>query len=150
MIWRNPCRIKGAEQETSAERPTLTVPRSARSPTRPASARVLILLAMFTSRPVAPGLFRGGWRRDAYLHQPGGQAAASQRLPAPCGGLPTLRNPVLTGIYFHDLRHTGNTLSKLARRELERGGKRPANGKRSARNTKPQAGVVEIIGRSPK
>ena len=37
LIRRNPCRIKGAGQEKSPERPVLTVPRSTPWPTPPTS-----------------------------------------------------------------------------------------------------------------
>lgn len=50
MIRRNPCRIKGAGQEKSAERPTLTIPQVyALADAVEQRYRALILLAMFTS-----------------------------------------------------------------------------------------------------
>ncbi len=49
-IRRNPCRIKGAGQEKSAERPTLTIPQVyALADAVEHRYRALILLAMFTS-----------------------------------------------------------------------------------------------------
>ena len=50
LIRRNPCRIKGAEQEKSAERPVLTVPQVyALAAATDERYRVLVLLAAFTS-----------------------------------------------------------------------------------------------------
>jgi integrase len=50
VIRRNPCRIKGAGQEKSAERPTLTIPQVyALADAVPQRYRALVLLAMFTS-----------------------------------------------------------------------------------------------------
>jgi integrase len=50
VIRRNPCRIKGAGQEKSAERPTLTIPQVyALADAVDQRYRALILLAMFTS-----------------------------------------------------------------------------------------------------
>jgi hypothetical protein len=50
LIRRNPCRIKGAGQEKSAERPVLTVPQVyALAGATDERYRVLVLLAAFTS-----------------------------------------------------------------------------------------------------
>ena len=50
LIRRNPCRIKGAGQEKSAERPVLTVPQVyALADATDERYRVLVLLAAFTS-----------------------------------------------------------------------------------------------------
>ena len=50
LIRRNPCRIKGAGQERSAERPVLTVSQVyALADATDARYRVLVLLAAFTS-----------------------------------------------------------------------------------------------------
>jgi integrase len=50
VIRRNPCRIKGAGQEKSAERPTLTIPQVyALADAVAQRYRALVLLAMFTS-----------------------------------------------------------------------------------------------------
>ena len=50
LIRRNPCRIKGAGQEKSAERPVLTVPQVyALAAATDERYRVLVLLAAFTS-----------------------------------------------------------------------------------------------------
>jgi integrase len=50
VIRRNPCRIKGAGQEKSAERPTLTIPQVyALADGVEQQYRALVLLAMFTS-----------------------------------------------------------------------------------------------------
>jgi hypothetical protein len=50
LIRRNPCRIKGAGQEKSAERPVLTVPQVyALADATNERYRVLVLLAAFTS-----------------------------------------------------------------------------------------------------
>jgi integrase len=50
LIRRNPCRIKGAGQEKSAERPVLTVPQVyALAAVTDERYRVLVLLAAFTS-----------------------------------------------------------------------------------------------------
>jgi integrase len=50
LIRRNPCRIKGAEQENSPERPVLTVPQVyALADAADERYRALVLLAAFTS-----------------------------------------------------------------------------------------------------
>ena len=58
LIRRNPCRIKGAGQEKSAERPVLTVPRSTSWPTPPMS-----VTASWCCSPPSPACGGVSWRR---------------------------------------------------------------------------------------
>lgn len=171
-VKRNPCRIKGAGQEESPERPVLTIAQvyavaSAAGP----RYRALILLAMFTS--LRWGELAGLRRCDLDLDArtvhvtrqlteingrgiefgPPKSKAGIRTVPIPaliipvirwhlsCFAqdgdegliftsprglplrhsqfrqriwLPALKAAGLTGVHFHDLRHTGNTLAANA------------------------------------
>jgi integrase len=168
-IKRNPCRIKGAGQEDSAERPVLTVTQVyAVAQAAGQRYQALILLAMFTSLRWGElaGLRRCDLDLDAKTVRvvrqltevrgrgiefgPPKSKAGRRTVPIPpliipvirwhlsCFAqdgdeglvftsprgyplrnsqfrqriwLPALKAAGLTGIHFHDLRHTGNTLA---------------------------------------
>lgn len=158
LIRRNPCRIKGAGQEHSAERPTLAVPAVFELAEAVAPRyRTLILLATFGSlrwselvalrrrdvdlaagtvfverskteagrrTVVLPAVILGDVEEHlaTYSHPgPGGLV-----FTAPAGGalnhsnfrrrqwLPAIAALGLPELHFHDLRHTGNTLTAEA------------------------------------
>lgn len=170
IIRRNPCRIKGAGQEQSAERPTLNIPEVyALAAAIHPRYRALVLLGAFTSlrwaelaalRPGDIDLDACTIRVDRQLiEQQGGGAAfgppkskagkrtvlfhamlyaelrqhLDEHVPhdqadalvfsSPAGApmrhsnfyrrawLPAVANAGLSGVHFHDLRHTGNTLT---------------------------------------
>jgi integrase len=172
VIRRNPCRIKGAGQEKSPERPTISIPEVyALADAVGQRYRALVLLAMFTSllwgelaalRRSDVDLAERTVRVDRQLTEVNGQglafgppkSAAGKRvvtmpevitpvvewhLNCFAGAtddsllftntvgkplrhsnfrlrvwLPALRATGQTGIHFHDLRHTGNTLAATA------------------------------------
>jgi integrase len=172
VIRRNPCRVKGAGQEKSAERPTLTIPQVfALADAVDERYRALILLAMFTSlrwgelaalRRCDIDLEARTVRVVRQLAEINGmglvfgppKSAAGRRVVAipevikavvkwhlscfaadgdegliftSAAGmplhhsnfrlrvwLPALGAAGLSGVHFHDLRHTGNTLTASA------------------------------------
>ena len=170
IIRRNPCRIKGAGQEESAERPTLTISEvyALADAIRP-RYRALFLLATFTSvrwaelaarrardidldactirverqlieqqgggsafgppkskagKRTVPfhAMLRAELRQHLDEHVPDDQADALV-FSSPAGTpmrhsnfyrrawLPAVARAGLSGVHFHDLRHTGNTLT---------------------------------------
>jgi integrase len=169
IIRRNPCRIKGAGQEESVERPVLTIPEVyALADNVDRRYRVLVLLAAFTSlrwaelaalRPSDIDLETCTVRVHRQLIEQQGDGSAfgppkskagKRTVPFPAMltaelrehlaqiekprppvlvftspegmplrhrnfrrrvWLPALTKAGLQGVHFHDLRHTGNTLT---------------------------------------
>ncbi|HET9895186.1 MAG TPA: site-specific integrase [Streptosporangiaceae bacterium] len=142
VIKRNPCRIKGAGQEHSPERPVLTIAQVyAVANAVDQRYQALVLLAMFSS--LRWGELAALRRCDIDLDartvrvtrqlteiRGGGQHFGPPKSKA---GLRTVPIPELivsvirwhlncfaqdgdglTGVHFHDLRHTGNTLAANA------------------------------------
>ncbi|WP_166346236.1 tyrosine-type recombinase/integrase [Phytoactinopolyspora limicola] len=168
LIRRNPCRIKGAGDDRSPERPTLTVAEIAAVLAKiDRRHRVLVLLAAFTTLRL--GELAALRRRDldldhGWITVRRGQVelktgelvvkgpksdAGKRRVAVPSDLLPALRSHVsafaqpgpdgrvfagpqggyirrqnfrriwikackaagISGVHFHDLRHTGNTLA---------------------------------------
>jgi integrase len=167
LIRRNPCRIKGAGNEVSPERPVLTVPQVyALADAIAPRYRALILLATFASlrwaelaaltpqdidldactvrvtrqinyhrgggHSFGPPKSRAGRRvvsfpdliaADLRLHLDALDPAAALVFTSPDGApmrhsnfyrrawMPALATVGLSGVHFHDLRHTGNQFS---------------------------------------
>ena len=133
-IRRNPCRIKGAGQEKSPERPTLTITQVfALAETIGQRYRALVLPAMFSSLRWgelagrrcdidldAPTVVR--WHMSCFA-QPGDDGLV---FTSPTGKplrhshfrqrvwVKALSSAGLTDFHFHDLRHSGNTLAASA------------------------------------
>lgn len=136
LIKRNPCRVKGAGQHRTPERPVATVPQVfALADAMPVRFRALILSATFT------GLLgrthrSAASRRAAGRPRPRGSVDDSYAEPGPDGllftgerGGPLRRGNfhratkwtrtvvgvgLPAGFHFHDLRHTGNQLVAAA------------------------------------
>jgi integrase len=122
-IRRNPCRITGGGGETSPERTVLTIPQVyALSEAINPRYRALILLATFTSlrwgelcalRQSDIDLETLTVRVERQLTEleNGGLSFGPPKTSA---GYRRVGFPELPAVHFHDLRHTGNTLTATA------------------------------------
>jgi integrase len=103
LIRRNPCRIKGAGQEKSPERPVLTISDAGK---RTVAVPDLVMpdLVLYIMTHAAPG-------DDGLLFTSPASGPLRHSNFYRRAWMPALRTAELPAIHFHDLRHTGNTLA---------------------------------------